>query len=43
MSISDKVKAISNKMEQNTAQYDLDRKTTKILLYHQDMLVNMNF
>ena len=30
MSISDKVKAISNKMEQNTAQYDLDRKTTKI-------------
>ena len=30
MSISDKMKAINNKMEQNKAQYDLDRQTAKI-------------
>ena len=30
MSISKKIKAINNKIEQNKAQYDLDRKTSKI-------------
>ena len=30
MSISEKIKAISNKIEQNKAQYDLDRHTTRI-------------
>ena len=30
MSISEKIKAISNKIEQNKAQYDLDRRTAKI-------------
>ena len=30
MSISEKIKAICNKIEQNKAQYDLDRRTTKI-------------
>ena len=30
MSISEKIKAISKKIEQNKAQYDLDRQTTKI-------------
>ena len=30
MSISEKIKAINNKMEQNKAQYDLDRQSAKI-------------
>ena len=29
MNISDKIKAINNKIEQNKAQYDLDRQTAK--------------
>ena len=31
MSISEKIKVINNKIEQNKAQYDLDRQTAKIL------------
>ena len=30
MSISEKIKAINNKIEQNKGQYDLDRQTAKI-------------
>ena len=30
MSISEKIKAINNKIEQNQAQYDLDKQTAKI-------------
>ena len=30
MSISEKIKAINNKIEQNKAQYNLDRQTSKI-------------
>ena len=30
ISISEKIKAINNKIEQNKAQYDLDRQTAKI-------------
>ena len=30
MNISDKIKAINNKIEQNKAQYDFDRQTAKI-------------
>ena len=30
MSISEKIKAINNKIEQNKAQYNLDRHTAKI-------------
>ena len=30
MSISEKIKAINNKIEQNKAQHDLDRQTSKI-------------
>ena len=30
MSISEKMKAINKKIEQNEAQYDLDRQTSKI-------------
>ena len=41
MSISEKIKAISNKIEQNKSQYNLDGQTTK--LYHQEMLVSMKF
>ena len=31
MSISEKIRTIDNKIEQNKAQYDLDRQTAKIL------------
>ena len=41
-SISEKIKAINNKIEQNKAQYNFD-KLLRFLLYHQEMLVNMNF
>ena len=30
MSISEKIKAINNKIKQNKPQYDLDRQTTNI-------------
>ena len=30
MSINEKIKAINNKIEQSSAQYDLDRQTAKI-------------
>ena len=30
MSIGEKIKVINNKIEQNKAQYDLDRQTAKI-------------
>ena len=30
MSISEKIKAINNKIEENKTQYDLDRQTAKI-------------
>ena len=45
MSISQKTKAVNNKIEQNNARYDLDRQTTKIsaLSSGNEMLVNMNF
>ena len=43
MTVSKKIKTINNKIEQNKAQYDLDRQTAKIQLYHQEVLVNMNF
>ena len=32
ISISDKIKAINNKIELNKAQYDLDRQTAKVSL-----------
>ena len=34
MSISEKIKTIDSKIEQNKAQYNLDRKLQKILLCH---------
>ena len=44
MSISEKIKSINkSKIKQNKAQYDFDRQTVQILLYRQQILVNMNF
>ena len=43
MTISEKIKTINNKIEQNKTHYDLDRQIAKISAYHQEMLVNMNF
>ena len=44
MSISEKIKSINKtKIKQNKAQYDFDRQTVQILLYRQQILVNMNF
>ena len=41
MSISEKIKAINKKIEQNKAQYDLDRQTAQI--YHQILFIINNF
>ena len=39
MAFNEKIKMANKKIEQNKAQYDLDRQTAN---YHQGMLVNMN-
>ena len=41
LTVSEKMKTIDNKIEQNKAQYDLERQTSKILIYHQENLVNI--
>ena len=43
MSISEKIKTIDNKIEQNKAQYNLDRQTAKILGLSSGNMVNINF
>ena len=43
MSISEKLKAINNNIEQNKAQYSLDTQTAKIYYYYLEMLASMNF
>ena len=43
MFVKEKIKTFDNKIEQNQAQYDLDRQTLRFLLYHQEALVNINF
>ena len=43
MHISEKIKAINNKTEQNKAKYDLDLQTARISTLYQETLVNMNF
>ena len=43
MSISQKIKAINNKIAQYKAQYDLGRQTAKMFSSSLEMLVNMNF
>ena len=39
----EKIKAINNKIEQNKAQYDLDRETAKIFALSSGNISNMNF
>ena len=43
MTVSEKRKTIDTKIEQNKAQYSLQRQTPRFLLYHQKMLTKMNF
>ena len=43
MSISEKIKVINNKIEQNKVQYNLDRQTATISALSSEMLVSMNF
>ena len=43
MRISEKIKAVKNKIEQNKAKYDLDLHTARISTLYQKKLVNMNF
>ena len=43
MHISEKIKAINNKTEQNKAKYDLDLQTARISTLYHETLVNMNF
>ena len=43
MHISEKIKTINNKTEQNKAKYDLDLQTARISTLYQETLVNMDF
>ena len=43
MSISEKIQAINNKVEQNKVWYDLDKKVLRFLLYCQKVLIITNF
>ena len=40
MTFSEKIKTMDNKIEQNKAQYDLDRKTAKMSALSKKMLIN---
>ena len=42
MTIRGKIKTMNKEIEQNKAQYDLDNKLLKFLLYHQETFVDMN-
>ena len=42
MTANEKIKINDNKKEKDIAQYDLD-KQLRFWLYHQQILVNMNF
>ena len=41
--VSEDVKTINNKIEQNKAQYNLDRKTTKVSALSSETLSNYEF
>ena len=43
MPVSEKIKSADNKIDQNKTQYDLDDKLVRYQLYHQEILVDMNF
>ena len=41
--VSEEVKTINNKIEQNKAQYNLDRKTSKVSALSSETLSNYEF
>ena len=44
MTVREKIKTIDNKMELNKTHFNIDiKKTLRFLLYHQEILANMNF
>ena len=43
MTITEKIETVDNKLEPNKAQYIYIDKLLRFQLYHQKMLVNMNF
>ena len=43
MSISEKIKAINDKIEQNKAQYDLDRQTSEISVLSSENVSKYQF
>ena len=43
MSVSEKIKAINDKIEQNKAQYDLDRENAKILSLSSGNIIKYEF
>ena len=43
MSVSEKIKAINDKIEQNKAQYDLDRENAKILSSPSGNIIKYEF
>ena len=43
MNITEKIKTINNKTEQNKAQYNLDRQTAKVSFYHQENFSKSEF
>ena len=43
MSISKKIKAVNNKIEQNIAQYNLDRQTAKIFALSSKNVIKYEF
>lgn len=43
MAVSEKIKAVDDKIEESITQYNLDRQKLKFQLDREIMLVNMNF
>ena len=43
MSISEKIRTINHKIEQNKAQYNLDKQIAKIPALSSGNVINMNF
>ena len=41
LTVGEEMKTTDNKIEQNKAQYDFERESSKILLYYQVTLVNI--
>ena len=43
MTVREKIKTSDSKIQENKAQYELDDKLLRFQLYHQEMLIDMNF